>query len=152
MAQGGGSVTRTENGGQSWSIPTGVNGLTHPHGNTQIFQQQANVFVVGNGGPGDGVYRSTDWGTSFTRVEEGAGGIVWGTDDYVYSMWGWACSRCDLGASFKRAAAPGTVWEELAVPDGMNIGANHIAVTSDGEHDIFVGTMWADGVFRYVEP
>jgi hypothetical protein len=34
----------------------------------------------------------------------------------------------------------------------MNIGANHVAVTSDGNHNIFVGTMWKDGIWRYVEP
>ena len=38
------------------------------------------------------------------------------------------------------------------VPPALVIGANHIAVTSDGTHDVFVGTMWPAGVWRYVEP
>jgi sugar lactone lactonase YvrE len=32
------------------------------------------------------------------------------------------------------------------------IGPNGIAVTSDGSHSIFVGAMWAQGIWRYVEP
>jgi hypothetical protein len=45
----------------------------------------------------------------------------------------------------------GTTFTKPAVPAGLNIGANHIVVTSDGHH-IFVGTMWAAGVWGYIEP
>ena len=50
------------------------------------------------------------------------------------------------------ALPAGTAFTKPAVPAGLNIGANHIVVTSDGKHNIFVGTMWAAGVWRYVEP
>jgi hypothetical protein len=33
----------------------------------------------------------------------------------------------------------------------LKIGPRNMAVTSDGKHNIFVGTMWAAGVWRYVE-
>ncbi|HMI88595.1 MAG TPA: hypothetical protein VK550_31165 [Polyangiaceae bacterium] len=46
----------------------------------------------------------------------------------------------------------GTTFTKPAVPAGLNIGANHIVVTSDGQHNIFVGTMWAAGVWGYIEP
>jgi len=31
-------------------------------------------------------------------------------------------------------------------------GPNSVAVTSDGTHSVFVGSMWATGLWRYVEP
>jgi len=153
IAQNGGSSVITSNAGAQWKIPTGLNGFTHPHGNSQIFQKGDTIFTAGTGGPGDGLYKSTDKGQSFTKVLGGGLGITWGTAKNVYTMWGWACSKCDLGASFQLAPLPaGTAFTKPAVPAGLNIGANHIVVTSDGTHNIFVGTMWAAGVWRYIEP
>lgn len=152
IAQDGGSATITRDGGATWTIPSGIDGLKHPHGNAQIFQQGDTIFAGGVEGPdGGGVYRSTDFGESFTRVLEGNVGVVWGSPSHVYSMWAWACSGCDLGASFSAAALPGDDWSMPPVPEALIIGANHIAVTSDGTHQIFVGTMWSSGVWRYVE-
>lgn len=152
IAQDGGSATITRDGGATWTIPSGIDGLKHPHGNAQIFQQGDAIFAGGVEGPdGGGVYRSTDFGETFTRVLEGNVGVVWGSPSHVYSMWGWACSGCDLGASFSTAALPGDDWSMPPVPEALIIGANHIAVTSDGTHQIFVGTMWSSGVWRYVE-
>lgn len=151
IPQDDGSATITRDGGATWTVPSGIDGLLHPHGNAQIFQQGDTIFAGGLGDPGGGVYRSTDFGDSFTRVLEGNVGIVWGSPSRVYSMWAWACSGCDLGASFSAAALPGDDWSMPAVPEALIIGANHIAVTSDGTHQIFVGTMWSSGVWRYVE-
>jgi hypothetical protein len=39
----------------------------------------------------------------------------------------------------------------MGVPEALIVGANHVAVTSDGTHQTFVGTMWSSGVWRYVE-
>ncbi len=153
IAQDGGSAVRTTNAGAQWTIPTGLNGFTHPHGNAQIFQSGDDIFVPGTGGPGDGLYKSTDRGQTFTKVLAGPLSIAWGTSKNAYTMWGWACSKCDLGANFQWAPLPaGTVFTKPTVPAGLNIGANHVVVTSDGQHSIFVGTMWAAGVWRYVEP
>ncbi|MBV1862494.1 MAG: hypothetical protein KUG77_28995, partial [Nannocystaceae bacterium] len=152
IPQSGGSTVTTDNGGDAWVIPTGIEGLEHPHGNAQIFQDAASIFVAGIGGPQSGMYRSTDWGESFTHVQGGNLGIAWGTENAVYTMWGWACAGCDLGASFQHSPLSGDDWTAEAVPKEMNIGANHIAVTSDGTHNIFVGTMWSTGVWRYIEP
>ncbi len=152
IAQDGGSATITTDGGASWTIPPGIEGLQHAHGNAQIFQHGMDIFAGGVAGPGAGVYRSTDMGASFERVADGNVGVVWGSDDAVYSMWGWACSECDLGAGFMTAPLPGDDWSMPPVPAELIIGANHIAVTSDGTHDVFVGTMWSEGVWRYVEP
>jgi hypothetical protein len=153
IAQDGGSAVLTSDAGTRWTIPTGLKGFTHPHGNAQIYQNGDTLFVPGTGGPGDGLYKSTDKGHSFVRVLDGALSIAWGTEKNVYTMWGWACSKCDLGASFAVAPLPaGAAFTKPAVPAALDIGANHIVVTSDGKHNIFIGTMWASGVWRYVEP
>jgi photosystem II stability/assembly factor-like uncharacterized protein len=151
IAQNGASVVTTNDGGANWTTPAGIEGLNHTHGNAQIFQSGDMLFVPGVGGPGDGVYRSEDLGATFTRVADGVASVAWGTDSHVYSMWGWACADCDLGASFKVAALPGDSFVMTEVPPDLIIGANNVAVTSDGTHDIFVGTMWSSGVWRYVE-
>jgi photosystem II stability/assembly factor-like uncharacterized protein len=152
IAQDGGSVVITRDGGKSWTIPTGIEGLTHAHGNAQIFRQGSSLWVPGTGGPGDGLYRSSDLGQSFSRVTQGGLSVAWGSNSKVYAMWGWACAHCDLGASFQSAPLPeGNNFTKLDVPAELVIGANHIAVTSDGSHQIFVGTMWSTGIWRYVE-
>lgn len=154
IAQGGGSVTMSRDGGASWAIPDGIEGLEHAHGNAQIFQRGDSIWVGGTGGPeGQGVYRSTDRGESFARVSDDMPvGVVWGSDSHVYSMWGWACASCDLGALFSSAPLPeGETFTTHEVPSELIIGANHVAVTSDGSHTIFVATMWAEGIWRYVE-
>jgi hypothetical protein len=153
IAQDGGSAVKTADGGDSWVVPAGVQGLQHAHGNAQIFQQGQSVFVAGvSGEGGDGMYKSTDFGDSFVKVTDGALSIAWGSDSHVYGMWAWACAGCDLGSGFTVAPLPaGDTWTKPEVPTAMNIGANHITVTSDGTHTIFVGTMWSAGVWRYVE-
>jgi hypothetical protein len=153
IAQGGGSVAVTRDGGASWTVPDGIAGLQHAHGNAQIFQRGDTIFVPGVEGPGQGIYRSDDLGASFTRIVDGAFAVAWGSDARVYAMWGWACAACDLGAGFSTATLPAADdWSQPAVPPGLIIGANHVAVTGDGERTIFVGTMWSEGIWRYVEP
>jgi photosystem II stability/assembly factor-like uncharacterized protein len=152
IAQNGASVVTTADGGANWTVPAGIEGLNHAHGNAQIFQSGDMIFVPGVGGPGDGVYRSDDLGASFTRVSDGVASIAWGTENNVYAMWGWACAGCDLGAGFKVSPLPGDAFSMPEVPADLIIGANNIAVTSDGTQNIFVGTMWSSGVWRYVEP
>ena len=50
------------------------------------------------------------------------------------------------------AAQPGTSWSLATLPSGLAIGPNSIVVTNDGTHSIFVGAMWAAGIWKYVEP
>ncbi len=100
------------------------------------------------------MYRSTDLGAHWTRVDSGTWpeAVVWGTAKNVYAMWGWACSDCNLGTNFESSPQPGTSWSGGQVPAALIIGPNSLAVTSDGSHAIFVGAMWAEGIWRYVEP
>lgn len=49
------------------------------------------------------------------------------------------------------ATGPADTWTKPDAPAALNIGLNHIAVTSDGTHTVFVDA-WSMGVWRYVEP
>jgi len=92
-------------------------------------------------------------GSSWARVDSGnyPEAMVWSTPKSVYAMYGWACSGCTFG-DFESAPAPGTTWSLGQLPHGLGIGPNSIVVTSDGTHSIFVGAMWAAGIWMYVEP
>lgn len=155
IGQDGGSAVMTSDGGANWTKPTGLDGLMHPHGGTGFFQDATALFVAGVGGPGDGVYRSTNLGASWTQVTKGSGGVVWGTPKNLYVMWGWACGGCGIdegGPQYQTAPQPGTTWTKGTVPAELDWGPNSVAVTSDGQHSIIVGSMWATGLWRYVEP
>ncbi len=155
IAQDGGSAVMTTDAGATWVKPTGLEGLQHPHGSAGFFQDAAAMFVAGTQGPGDGVYRSTDKGVSWTRVTQGSGGVVWGTPKNLYVMWGWACSACGTdegGPQYQTAPQPGTTWAKGTVPAELDWGPNSVAVTSDGKQSVIVGAMWATGIWRYVEP
>jgi hypothetical protein len=150
IAQGGGGLVRTRDGGGQWSVPAGIAGLQHGHGCAQIVQTGTALFAPGVDGPGQGVYRSTDLGLSWMRVDNGQPqSVAWASDKAIYSMWGWACSGCAFD-NFQRASPDGTAWTHIDVPE--HLGATNVAVTHDGTHAIFVGVMWAAGIWRYIEP
>jgi len=157
IAQDGGSAIMTSDGGATWRQPKGIEGLQHAHGGSQLYQTGQTLFIGGGQtAAGNGIFRSTDLGANWTRVAQGNVAVVWGTAKMVYGMWGWACASCGIaqgGPEYQTAPAPGTDWSMgPALPDGLVWGPNSVAVTSDGTHDIFVGSMWATGLWRYVEP
>lgn len=156
IAQNGGSAVMTSDGGTSWTKPKGIEGMQHPHGCSQLYQNGKTLFIAGGQtAAGDGVYRSTDLGLNWSQVTKGSGAIVWGSPKNMYAMWGWACASCGLkegGPQYQTAPQPGTTWSMGTVPAGLVWGPNSVAVTSDGTHTIFVGSMWATGLWRYVEP
>jgi hypothetical protein len=153
IAQNGGSPTLTKNGGGQWTVPAGVQGLIHPHGNSQIFQRGSSIFVGGQSGAnGDGVYRSTDYGATFTKVSKTTPvSVVWGTPNHVYSMYSWSCYGCPIDPNFMVGSASGDSWTSPGVPKAMLMGADHVAVTSDGKRHIFVAAMRSSGIWRFVE-
>ncbi len=156
IAQDGASAIVTQDGGAHWTIPNGLAGLQHPHGNSQLFQSGSSLFIGGLYGPSStqGVYRSTDLGTSWSQVDKGMApeALVWGSPKNVYAMYAWACSDCTLAPNYEVAPEPGTAWATASVPSQLVIGPNSVAVTYDGSHYVFVAVMWAQGVWRYVEP
>jgi hypothetical protein len=156
IAQNGGSAVMTSDGGTTWTKPKGIEGMQHPHGCSQLFQDGRTLFVAGGQtAAGDGVYRSSDLGLNWSQVTKGSGAIVWGSAKNLYAMWGWACASCGLkegGPQYQTAPQPGTTWSMGTLPAELVWGPNSVAVTSDGTHAVFVGSMWATGLWRYVEP
>jgi hypothetical protein len=154
IAQNGGGAIVTKDEGAHWSVPNGLSGLQHPHGNSQIFQSGFTLFVAGVNGPGQGVYRSPDLGANWSRVDSGKmpQALVWGTPKNVYAMYAWACSNCNLGTNYETAAQPGVAWSAGSAPSALVIGPNSMVVTNDGSQYIFVAVMWDQGIWRYVEP
>jgi hypothetical protein len=159
IAQDGASAVMTSDGGASWTKPKGIEGLQHPHGCSQLYQTGKTLFIGGGQtAAGNGVFRSIDLGANWSLVTQGNVAVVWGTSKNVYGMWGWACASCGLeagGPQYQTAAQPGDMadWAKgPALPAGLVWGPNSVAVTSDGVHNVFVGSMWATGLWRYVEP
>jgi hypothetical protein len=153
IAQNAGSPTVTRDGGATWTVPTAVQGLTHPHGTSQVYQRGSAIFVSGGGGTGgDGVYRSTDLGATFTKVTTNTpAAIVWGTPNHVYSMFSWSCFGCAIDPNFRVGSVNGDTWTTPGVPAAMLMGTDRVAVTNDGTHYVFVGAMRNAGIWRYVE-
>jgi hypothetical protein len=153
IAQNGSSPGRTTNGGANWSMPAGLSGLEHPHGNARIFQQGPNMWVGGAYDFRGTIMKSADYGLTWSKVttDEKPEAVVWGTAKNVYSMYAWACSRCDVAPNFAHAPLPGgTSWTYEA--PALKIGPNSVAVAHNGTHSVIVGLMWAEGLWRYVEP
>jgi hypothetical protein len=157
IAQDGASAVMTHDGGKTWAMPKGLEKAQHPHGNSALYQTGKTLFVGGQAATaGQGVFRSTDLGDNWTLVSKGNVAVVWGSLKNVYGMWGWACASCGVkdggGPQLQTAPQPGDTWAMAAVPDGLTWGPNSVATTTDGKHTIFVGSMWATGLWRYVEP
>jgi hypothetical protein len=159
IAQNGASAIMTRDGGATWTQPEGLEGLNHAHGCSQLYQTGRTLFIGGGGAPmGNGVYRSLDLGATWTRVTDGNVSVVWGSSKMVYGMWGWACASCGIdegGPQYQLAPQPGDLdtWaKQSSLPSALVWGPNSVAVTSDGTQSIFVGSMWATGLWRYIEP
>jgi hypothetical protein len=148
---------RTTNGGALW---TQVLDLQHPLGESQIYQPDAKGVVYAAGlysAMGDGVFRSTDYGATWTHVgltqyEK----LVFGTPTRVYAMFGnVACmpGGCTVNPYFEFADQPGVgTWSSLATPAAMSQGPTMATVTYDGNYYIFVTANYGAGLWRYVEP
>ena len=114
------------------------------------------VFIAGvNGTQGNGVYRSNDYGVSWThvgltRAEE----IVVGTPTHLYATEAWPCGpTCTIPTNFEVAPMPGTTgWSDVPTPTAMTYGAKRMTVTFDGNHHIIVAGCWNAGFWRYIEP
>ncbi|MEO6238613.1 MAG: glycoside hydrolase family 44 protein [Vicinamibacterales bacterium] len=152
MAGGAVGTWRTTNGGASW---TRVDSNEHPHGTSQLYQDANGVAYMAGvySSLGWGVLRSTNYGQTWSHVGSTANGaVVYGTPNYVYSQWSWACGHCTTPPDAQRAAQPAlTGWSAAATPSGMTAGAAQAAVVFDGTRYVVVTANWLAGIWRYVE-
>jgi hypothetical protein len=142
------------NGSPSPSAWKQVATFEHSHGSSQFFNAGGGVvYAPGSGG----VYRSTDFGATWTKVvttnfENG----VFGTSKFIYSDFGGATTigNDQTGHLWQSPRNPGTNWTNyyMKPPSGMTNGSDHATVTSDGTHNIIVSGNWDAGFWRYVEP
>jgi hypothetical protein len=140
-------LSRTTDGGQTWSSVN--NSLQHAHGASQFVQLGDVLYLAGVfGNAGSGVYRSDDFGASWTHVSPDWGqNGVFATPDYLYTYGG------GTDPALRRAALDAdTSWSDLEHPALMTYCPKRVAVTNDGQHDIAVSGSWATGFWRYVEP
>jgi hypothetical protein len=144
-------MQRTADGGKTWKQ---VETLEHAHGCSQIFQAGGGViYAPGNDGTqGNGVYRSTDLGLTWTKVVDGPANNVIGTDSTLYAAYAWADSGGVTPDLRTAPRNPGTQWMSVATPAGMTNGPKGSAVTFDGKHHVIVGGNWNAGIWRFIEP
>lgn len=156
MAQGTGGLIgtwRTTNGGASW---TRVESVEHNHGSGQIYQPDTSgvVFMAGPyGTQGWGVYRSIDYGVTWTHVGIAQNeNIVFGTPSNVYSGTSGACQGACADPSLEHAAQPAiSSWTTLPTPMGMINGPAQTATVFNGTNYIIISANWDGGIWRYVE-
>jgi hypothetical protein len=157
MAQGSGGkygTWRTTNSGVAW---VQVDKNEHPLGAAQIYQPDNNgvVYMAGQYSVvGSGVLRSIDYGQTWTHVGmANSETVVVGTPKNVYAMSGFPIGPGGTAdPAFELAAQPGTgKWVAPGTPAGVTQGAGQISVVNDGTHNILVGAMWNNGVWRYIE-
>jgi hypothetical protein len=146
---------RTIDGGTSW---TQVDKNEHPHAFIEPYQPDTSgvLYMAGAySALGWGVLRSTDYGQTWTHVgAQGNETIVFGTNRFVYAMYGWAAGPGQsVPPALQVAAQPGTgTWTMPATPGSMLQGPTFAIVTNDGTYDIIVTANFNSGLWRYVEP
>jgi len=153
---GGGGIARTTNGGQSWTM---TNSLQHAHGTAQILADRRGVIYVAglSGSKGHGVYRSGDYGMTWTLVNDGTvQNGVFGTPNFVYADYGWATmgpQAQTLQRAPRATGTPGT-WMNYYPNAPMRAGSAQAGVAFDaalGKYVIVIAA-WTGGIWRYVEP
>jgi fibronectin type 3 domain-containing protein len=158
LAQESGGVYgtwRTTNSGTAW---VQVDKNEHAHGLTQLYQPDNNgvVYMVGAYSVlGWGVLRSSNYGQTWSHVGPNSNeSTVFGTPKNVYAMFGYPSGPGGTSdPAFEIAAQPGTgSWVAPGTPAGLTQGSATVAVVNDGTHNILVGAMWNNGVWRYIEP
>jgi hypothetical protein len=138
------STWRTSDSGNTWAM---VKDVGHAQGGDQIFQAGGGVIYMA-AYPGEGVYRSDDYGVTWALVFAGRQTHAFGTDHFVYAIGG--------GSEPSIARAPrGTEDWALMVPNladaGIDYGVKNVAITHNGSHSVLVSGNWQAGIWRYEE-
>ncbi|HEV8245990.1 MAG TPA: hypothetical protein VGP93_09490 [Polyangiaceae bacterium] len=122
--------------------------MEHGHGAAQIYQGGSGlVYVPGSYGTGgSGIYKSTDYGATWSFLADGSVYTMVGTPTHLYAGGPFEGSLVGASRDDESNFAP------LEVPDAIKSGWKGGAVTYDGTHYILVTGNWSSGIWRYVEP
>jgi photosystem II stability/assembly factor-like uncharacterized protein len=101
-----GSVIKTTDGGQSWSVSE--TNTTTPILKARSFNEQ---LVISSGFDGM-ILRSIDGGETFTQVTSGVTGDLWGLQ-MLNDTLGWACGTAN---SLVKTTDAGITWQTVTVP------------------------------------
>jgi len=146
---------RTSNGGAGW---TKVETNDHPGGVSEIYQPDTSGVVYMPGAYsklGHGVFRSTDYGLTWTHVGQTVPErVVFGTEKHMYAMYGAASGPGQMvNPNLEVSAQPGTgTWTQPGTPAAMIQGPAQARVLDVGASSIIVLAGYNAGLWRYVEP
>jgi hypothetical protein len=146
---------RTSDGGAAW---TKVETNDHPGGVSEIYQPDTNGVVYMPGvysKLGHGVFRSTDYGLTWTHVGQSLPErVVLGTKKHMYALYGAASGPGQtVNPNLELSAQPGTAtWTQPGTPAGMTQGPAQAVVVDVGASSVIVLANYNAGLWRYVEP
>jgi hypothetical protein len=145
---------RTTNSGATWTQVQSM--LEHIHGSAQIYQDgHGAIYASGNAGQSGNIFRSTDYGQTWTAAKSGkvAQNDIFATPNYFYATNPYATTSNYPQHLQRSPASDGVNWSDWnpTAPTGMTNGAKRAAVTYDGQHYVIVSGNWDAGIWRYVE-
>ena len=155
IAQNGASAIMTSDRARPGPSRQRIAGLQHPHGNSQIFQSGSTLFAAGLERPaGPRRLPQRRPGRDLVPRRQRAAARSRRVGDVEERLRDVRLGLLQLRSrdALRDRAEPGTDWAPVDVPVELEIGPNGVVSTSDGTHNIFVGLMWDQGLWRYVEP
>jgi hypothetical protein len=139
----------------TWTRVTDLDGAGHVHGTSQMFHDVENgAFFHGAGANvgADGIYKSTNNGTNWTRHYSSAGAAsIIGTPSNLYAMLASPAHSGSWNPQFTTAPRnPGTSWAAPTTPSGFLNGAKRLATGTDGVRHVLLAGCWGNGLWRCV--
>ncbi|MBP9112406.1 MAG: hypothetical protein KBF88_06325 [Polyangiaceae bacterium] len=143
------SMFRTDNGGATWTNV--LSGAHHAHGSAQ-FHQTGNGTIYAPAYSKQGIFRSLDFGITWTQVSNVQANNIIGTPSTLYGFSSYAAGGNIPVRAQRAAPGAGTVWTTANTPAGMTNGPKRSATSFNGTQHVIVTGNWLAGIWRYVEP
>jgi hypothetical protein len=162
-----GDLVYTVDGGDTFTVVEGMNGLSHTHGAAQAFTANGRIYFGGSKHGNmtrAGVFVATrvegaqGAAYRFDKIGDQAASVVWRSGAALYTSETYASDgKGDevFSAAYDFSGAPETTtplpWRHLS--DSVILPSVHsVAVSEVGGKSVFVADFWGRGLFRYIEP